>query len=106
MGERDGREEMRSGRQNDEAHGKADAVDGEAAEPFLEVVAVGAEDEVFIAEESDGDADRGRDGEGDVGDEGLAVAGQEMAEEDDEAGVEDEREGGVEAADHEEADDL
>src|SRR5208283_4780943 len=48
--------------QNDESHGEGDAIDREAAQPLLEVAAVGAKDEVFIAEERDGNADgRGDD---------------------------------------------
>ena len=67
---------------SDELGEHADAVDGEAAEPLAEVVAVGAEDEVFVAEEGHGDAeglggDGGDDdGEGGSGGEGSGRRGR------------------------------
>jgi hypothetical protein len=69
-------EDVGGGGQDDQAHGKADAIDGEAAQPLPEVVAVSAEDEVLVAEERDGDGDGGGDDEGNVGDERLAAVRQ------------------------------
>ena len=67
---------------------------------------MGAEDEVFVAEEGHGDADGlGRDGGKDDG-EGKVVAWEEMSVEEDEAGVEEIAEDGVGDADEEVADDL
>ena len=104
--ESDVQEDVGGGGQDDQAHGKADAIDGEAAQPLPEVVAVGAEDEVFVAEERDGDGDGGGDGEGNVGDERLAAVRQQVSEEDDTGRVEGQRDDGVGDTDREETDHL
>ena len=57
VSERREQEETGDYRQNDELGGCADTVDGEAAQELFEVVAVGAEDEVFVTEEGDSDGD-------------------------------------------------
>jgi len=50
-------EEMGRRRQDGEPHGKADAVNGETAEPFFEVISLGAKDKVFVAKKRHSDAD-------------------------------------------------
>jgi hypothetical protein len=106
VGEGEAEEELSEDRKRDEFGQHADAVDGEAAEPLAEVVAVGAKYEVFIAEEGHGDADGfGGDGGGHDGEVEKAV-GQEAGVKEDEAGVEGVGEDGVPNANDEVADDL
>ena len=80
-------EEVSCSGQDNETHGKGNAVNGEAAQPFLEVVSFRAEDEVLIAEEGDSNADGRGDDERHVSEEGLAAVRHEVAKQDDEAGV-------------------
>ena len=54
MGDRRKEKDLGGDRQNNQLGGRADPVDGEAAQPFLEVVALGAEDEVNVAFEGEG----------------------------------------------------
>src|ERR1700736_2361981 len=106
VGEGEAEEELGEDGKRDELGQHADAVDGEAAEPLAEVVAVGAEDEVFIAEKGHGDADGlGGDGGGDDGEIEIAV-GQDAGVKEDEAGVEGVGEDGVPDANDEVADDF
>src|ERR1017187_806800 len=79
VGEREAQEDMGRGGQDHKSHGKADTVHGETADPLLEVVALGAEDEVFVAEERDRDAHWGRDHESDVSDKRLTAVWEQMA---------------------------
>ena len=89
-----------------ESHGKGDAVDGEAAQPLLKVVAVRAKDEVLVAQEGYGNPDGRGDGERDVRDQGLAVVGKQVTKQKYERGVDRQRTYRVRHADHQEADSL
>lgn len=84
----------------------ADAVDREAAQPFLQIVAVGAKDEVFVAEERDGDGNGLRGDRSDIGNERLASMRQQMAEQNNAAGVKSQRDDRIRHADYQEANDL
>ena len=57
VGEREAEEEAGEDGERDEFGEHSDTVDGEATEPFAEIVAMRAEDEVLVAEEGHGDAD-------------------------------------------------
>src|SRR6185312_13946502 len=89
-------EELGGGGKDEEAGDDGDRVDGEAAKPFLEVIAFGAEDEVLVTEEGDGDADGLRDDGGNVRDDWLGHMGHRASEDEDTQGVEAQREAGVE----------
>jgi hypothetical protein len=103
---RDVEEDVGRDRKDDELGRGTDAVDREAAKPLLQVVAVGAEDEVLVAEEGDGDGEGlGEDG-GNVGNEGLAAIREQVAEENDKARVEGKGDKGVGGSDEEKANDF
>jgi len=103
---RDVEKDVGRNRKDDQLGRGTDAVDSEAAEPLLQVVAARAEDEVLVAQEGDGDGEGLGDDRGNVGNEGLAAMREQVAEEQDEAGVESERDERVGSSDEEKADDL
>src|SRR5450756_814226 len=88
MGESEAQEEMGEDGQGDELGEHADSVDGEAAEPFPEIVAVSAEDEMFVAEERHRDANGLAGDGGDDDSQGQVPVRQEMPVEEDECGIE------------------
>ena len=93
-------------RQSDELRDHSYSVDGEAANPLTEIVAVGAEDEVFIAEEGHGDANGFGGDRGDDDGERQISVGKKMSVKDDKGRVEEVAEDGVRDADQEIAKDL
>jgi hypothetical protein len=88
MSEGEAQQQVSKDGEGDELGQHADSIDGEAAEPLAQVVAVGAEDEVFVAEEGHGDADGFGGGGGEDDSEGQVAVGEEASVEEDEAGVE------------------
>ena len=93
-------------RQGDELWEHSDSVDGEAAQPLAEIVAVGAEDEVFVAEEGHGDTEGLGCNRCEDHGEGKIVAWEEVAVEEDECRVEDVGEDSVPDTYDEVAEDL
>src|ERR1700761_2961507 len=94
-------QQERERRQHDEREDHAGAVNGEAAQPFAQVVAASAKDEPLVAEKRHGDGD-------DVGEQTgyLRTVDTEPAEEIVERDKEPVAETGIEAANHQIADDL
>jgi hypothetical protein len=88
-------EEVGEDGERDEFGERTYAVDGEAAEPLFEVVAVGMEDEVFVAEKGHRNANRLGGSGGEYDGEGEIAMREEVVVEEDEGGVEDEAEDGV-----------
>jgi hypothetical protein len=95
MSERELEEEVGEDGERDELGERTYAVDGEAAEPLFEVVAVGVEDEVLVAEEGHRNANWLGGSGGEYDGEGEVAMREEVAVEEDEGGVEDEAEDGV-----------
>jgi len=91
---------------DDQLGRNADSVDRKAAQPFLDVASVGAEDEVLIAEKGHGNADRLGGDRGDVYDQRLAEVRHQMAVQNHAGRVESQREDCVRDANHQETNDL
>ena len=92
--------------QSDQAGDHAGAVDGKAAEPFLQVVARGVKDEEFVAKERVGDADGGRKNAGEVDRERQIPVRQDLAEKVNEKDIKAVPEDGVPHPDEEVAKEL
>ena len=99
-------EEVSNNRQDDQLSWRADAINRKAAQQLFDVVAMGAEDEMLVAEERYSNGNWLRYDGRDVSNQGLATMRKEMAEQDHEARVECERDDRVRGADHQKADDL
>ena len=99
-------QEAGEGGEDEQPWDHAGAVDGEALEPFLDVVALGAEDEELVAEIRDGNVERRRDDCRQRGSDIEKTRGDKGGEEREGGGVGKVAEGGVEDPDAEVAEEL
>jgi len=106
MSVREVQEEVRSERQDYQLGWRGDTVNRKTAQPLLQVVSLGAEYKVFVAEERNGNGDRLGADLCDVGNQRLAAMRKEVAVKNDKERVKRKRENRIEYADEQETDDL